>query len=62
MQQQSDLLTGQEVAERARVDISTFYRWCRRGVGPKSIRIGGVTRYRASEVEQWLETNRQRSR
>jgi excisionase family DNA binding protein len=55
------LLTGQEVAARARVGLSTFYRWCRKGIGPRSIRIGGTTRYRTSEVERWLETDHVRN-
>lgn len=34
-------LTTQEVAARYRVSDRTVEGWCYRGVGPKSIRIGG---------------------
>lgn len=56
------LMTGKDVAAKARVNLSTFYRWCRRGIGPRSIRIGGTTRYRTSEVEKWLETDHLRTK
>jgi predicted DNA-binding transcriptional regulator AlpA len=49
-----DLLTAKDVASKTRVDLGTFYRWCRRGIGPKAIQIGGAIRYRASDVAQWL--------
>jgi predicted DNA-binding transcriptional regulator AlpA len=59
MEQESEdraLLTAQEVADRARVHVVTFYRWCRAGMGPRVTRLGGATdRYDRRDVQAWLE-------
>jgi excisionase family DNA binding protein len=48
------LLTGRELAERARVSERTVERWRHDGVGPQPIRLGHRTvRYRRSDVERF---------
>ena len=49
------LLTVQELATELRLAESTFYTWRRRGLGPKSFKLGRRVVYRLSDVEAWLE-------
>ena len=49
------LLTADEVASAWKVEQSTVYRWAREGVVP-SVRIGGVVRFPARELEALAET------
>ena len=54
MSSSADLLTVREVAETLRVARSTVSRWSKPG-GPLSpIRVGGVLRYRRSDVDALL--------
>lgn len=50
----SPLRDSREIAAFLRVSESTLSRWRAEKKGPPSIRIGGVTRYRIEQVEQWL--------
>jgi predicted DNA-binding transcriptional regulator AlpA len=50
-----DLWTAKDVARHTQVDLRTFYRWCRAGIGPRPIRLGGAIRYRAGDIADWLE-------
>lgn len=50
----SPLRDSREVAAFLRVSESTLSRWRADKKGPPFIRIGGVTRYRIDQVEQWL--------
>jgi predicted DNA-binding transcriptional regulator AlpA len=52
----SPLRDSREVAAFLRVSESTLSRWRAEHKGPPFIRIGGVTRYRIGQVEQWLES------
>lgn len=54
VQQLDDLLTAKEVARMVRVDVWTFYRWLRRGLGPRALRLGGIVRFRRRDVEAWM--------
>jgi excisionase family DNA binding protein len=49
------LLTAREVAERLNVSPSTILRWTRAGVLPGFRLPGGALRYRADEIEAWVE-------
>jgi predicted DNA-binding transcriptional regulator AlpA len=40
------------------VPIATIYQWRHRRRGPASYRIGRRVRYRSSDIEHWLETQR----
>jgi predicted DNA-binding transcriptional regulator AlpA len=48
------LLHIEEVAHRLRTPVSTLRDWRRRGIGPKSTRIGRRLVYRETEVTDWL--------
>ena len=48
-----ELLTPQEVATRLRVSVSSVLRYARTGV-LNSVRVGGMVRFRASEVDELI--------
>lgn len=50
----SPLRDSREIAAFLRVSESTLSRWRAEKKGPPFIRMGGVTRYRIEQVEQWL--------
>ncbi len=50
----SPLRDSREIAAFLRVSESTLSRWRAEKKGPPFSRIGGVTRYRIEQVEQWL--------
>jgi predicted site-specific integrase-resolvase len=43
-------LTPKETAALLNVNITTLWRWRKRGIGPKARRIGNQLRYRKAEV------------
>jgi prophage regulatory protein len=47
-------LTVKEVAERLHVCRASIYLWLRRGF-PQPLKLGRASRWRAAEVEDWLE-------
>jgi excisionase family DNA binding protein len=55
----SPLLTPAEVAERFRVSERTLEFWRYQGRGPAFVRLGKRVRYRLSDVEGFLQANRQ---
>ena len=56
--QWDELMTAQEVADRVRVHVKTFRRWCLDGAGPVATMLGGVDRYAKSDVAAWLESKK----
>jgi len=53
-------MTTDEVAERVNVPVSTLRYWRFMGQGPKSFTLGQrAVRYRASDVDAWLESQYQ---
>ena len=48
------LLSAADLADELGVPLSTLYGWRYRGVGPASIRVGRLLRYRRSDVDAWL--------
>lgn len=50
------LMTTIELAEYLEIPIATLYSWRTKGEGPPAIKVGRHLRYRASDVERWLET------
>ena len=54
----SELLTIDEVARYLKLPKSTLYSWHHRGEGPTPFKLGKHLRYRATEVEEWLESQR----
>lgn len=50
------LLTQAETLQKLNLKSDrTLRNWARRGEGPRRIRIGGSIRYRAADVQQWIE-------
>ena len=52
------LLSIPEVADYLGVPVATIYRWRYTRDGPVGYRVGRHVRYRPSDVERWLETQR----
>lgn len=49
------LLSADKLAEYLAVPLATVYQWNYRGTGPRPIKVGRHLRYRATDVEKWLE-------
>ena len=52
-----ELLTTKELAKVLNIDDRTPESWRMRGVGPRFIRVGGLPRYRPSDVREYLDAN-----
>jgi excisionase family DNA binding protein len=50
-------MSVREVAAHFGCGVSTVWRWDRTGVLPKSVKIGGMTRWRRSEIDALLADN-----
>lgn len=57
----SELLTPRELAQMLRIAERTVERWRESQVqsGPPFVQVGGVVRYRRSDVEKWLTDREQ---
>jgi excisionase family DNA binding protein len=55
-QDQERLLTARELASQLGVSTGALLRWTRRGDVPAFKLPGGAIRYRAADVEAWLQT------
>lgn len=53
--QPSRLLSIEALAEMLDVSVYTVKRWRRERTGPRGVRVGKHIRYRAADVERWLE-------
>jgi len=51
---QSEYLSIKELAAHIQASKSTIWNGVRKGIFPKPIKIGGLTRWRRSEVEERL--------
>jgi excisionase family DNA binding protein len=49
------LLRVEEVAEVLGVPVKTLYQWRYKGTGPVGVRVGRHLRYRAADVEGWVQ-------
>lgn len=52
---ESELLTAAELAAKLHKTAAALAQWRYKGTGPKFIKLGGGIRYRASDVEAWLD-------
>lgn len=57
----SALITTRDVAEMLGVSRSTLYGWAVAGYGPPPIKVGRQVRYKASDVDAWLEQQKRSS-
>jgi len=55
MQMRDELLSPQDLADMCQVPLATIYKWNHCGDGPKPIHVGRYVRYRATDVDAWLE-------
>lgn len=53
------LVTLAELAGLLKVPVRTVYRWRRYGRGPRGYKVGREIRFRVSEVERWLQGQRE---
>lgn len=49
------LLTPKQVAHRLAVPVGSLTNWRYTGVGPRYIKLGRLVRYRAADVEAWVD-------
>jgi predicted DNA-binding transcriptional regulator AlpA len=49
------LLWAEEVAMILGVPVKTLYQWRYKGVGPAGMRVGRHLRYRAADLELWID-------
>ncbi len=49
------LLWAEEVAVLLGVPVKTLYQWRYKGVGPAGVRVGRHLRYRAADLEAWID-------
>ena len=52
------LLTSKEVAAQLSVSQSTLSRWRDFKLGPEHVNLAGITRYRAEDVQAYIEDSR----
>ncbi|CAH0274555.1 hypothetical protein SRABI83_03743 [Arthrobacter sp. Bi83] len=52
---ESELLTAAELGTKLHKTAPALAQWRYKGIGPKFVKIGGGVRYRASDVEAWLD-------
>lgn len=52
------LLTPKEVAALLQVPVATIYTWRYQSIGPPGVRLGKHLRFRRSEVEAWIESQK----
>lgn len=48
------ILTPVQVSEQTQIPIPTLTTWRCRGKGPVWFKLGGLVRYRQSEINRWL--------
>jgi excisionase family DNA binding protein len=53
------LITLAEVAQRLGISIQTLYAFRKHGRGPRGYRIGGRVQFRWSEVDAWVQQQRE---
>jgi len=51
-----NFLTEKEVAKQIKVSLASLRRWRLLQRGPRFIKVGALVRYRAEDLEQWMES------
>lgn len=62
MKTEKEFFSPEYLAESLGIPIRTLYMWRSRGVGPRGYKIGKHVRYKAQDVEEWLETRSDEAR
>lgn len=50
------MITIEEFAEALGISVRTAYSWNSQGVGPRYVKVGKHCRFRAADIEKWLES------
>lgn len=50
------LLTDQQIEEMYGVNRKTLANWRVKGLGPSFVKIGAAVRYRAEDVQEWIDS------
>jgi predicted DNA-binding transcriptional regulator AlpA len=50
------LLNDHQVAELLSVSVATVRRWRMLGQGPRFLKVGTLCKYRAEDIDQWLDS------
>lgn len=53
-EQRGRLMSPEQVADALNMPVESLRSWRRRGLGPRWARIGKHIRYRAGDVEDWI--------
>jgi excisionase family DNA binding protein len=53
------MLTIDELSEYLAVPVRTLYDWRLSGRGPHAVHVGRQLRYRVSDVQTWLDSQRE---
>jgi hypothetical protein len=56
LEETPQLLTESELADILRISVAALRKWRVIGRGPQFIKIGPLVRYRAGDVQVWLES------
>lgn len=56
---QQGLMTAEDLSTYLAIPLKTVYRWSYRGEGPRSLKVGRHLRYRAQDVDEWLQSREQ---
>lgn len=48
-------MTTEELADYLGVPVATVYQWRTKGTGPRAIKVGRHLRFRAADVDAWLD-------
>lgn len=56
------LLTPQDVSELLGIPTKTLANWRSERIGPLPLRIGAHVRYRASDLQEWIEQRAETAR
>jgi len=55
------LISIRELAQLLGTPVQTIYDWRKHGRGPRGYRLGRAVKFRPSEVETWLQQQREAS-
>jgi hypothetical protein len=52
-----DLLTPEETAAKLRIKVRTLKDWRVQGRGPRAMRYGNFVRYKAADVQEFIDAH-----
>jgi excisionase family DNA binding protein len=52
-----DVMTTAQAADYIGISKRTLYAWSAKRIGPDSIQVGRLVRYRKSDLDYWLSLN-----